>query len=108
MKKIFWLLPLLMWQSVVAQQAIYTIDVNGDILTNSQFIDPFFCEDQNTPYEQMYSETLPLPGFGKSCTITGVGPIPSRATFGSSTSRSTESGRYGWRVPTHGTSLRRN
>ena len=69
MKKIFWLLPLLMWQSVVAQQAIYTIDVNGDILTNSQFIDPFFCEDQNTPYEQMYSETLPLPGFGKSCTL---------------------------------------
>ena len=53
MKKIFWLLPLLMWQSVVAQQAIYTIDVNGDILTNSQFIDPFLCEDQNTPYEQM-------------------------------------------------------
>ena len=69
MKKIFWLLPLLMWQSVVAQQAIYTIDVNGDILTNSQFIDPFFCEDQNTPYEQMYSETLPLPAFGKSCTL---------------------------------------
>jgi len=62
MKKIFWLLPLLMWQSVVAQQAIYTIDVNGDILTNSQFIDPFFCEDQNTPYDQMYSETLPLSG----------------------------------------------
>ena len=46
MKKIFWLLPLLMWQSVVAQQAIYTIDVNGDILTNSQFIDPFFCVDK--------------------------------------------------------------
>ena len=52
-----------------AQDSIYTIDVNGDILTNSQFIDPFFCEDQNTPYEQMYSETLPLPGFGKSCTL---------------------------------------
>ena len=52
-----------------AQDSIYTIDVNGDILTNSQFIDPFFCEDQNTPYEQMYSETLPLPGFGKPCTL---------------------------------------
>ena len=53
----------------VAQHDIYTLDARGEVVSDSAFIDPFFWKDQRTPYEQIYSETLPVQGFAKPYTI---------------------------------------
>ena len=53
----------------VAQHDIYTLNARGEVVSDSAFIDPFFWKDQRTPYEQIYSETLPVQGFAKPYTI---------------------------------------
>ena len=50
----------------VAQHDIYALNARGEVVSDSAFIDPFFWEDHDTPYEQIYTQALVTPGLNHS------------------------------------------
>ena len=68
MKRI-WLLVILLFCSMsfgTAQHPIYSMNDQGTIEPQSNYIDPFFWTDQDTPYELVYTQTLVTPGLNHS------------------------------------------
>ena len=56
----------------VAQHDIYALNARGEVVADSAFIDPFFWEDHDTPYEQIYTQALVTPGLNHSSILSAM------------------------------------